>query len=88
MAAIRYDLIKTGARVQFILSHTVAINLLTSNTTPITIMGITAAAKIETRPATLYQIATADIVSPLRRANQAMILSLRFIFIELVFTGL
>ena len=86
MAAIRYDLIKIGARAQLIFNHTVAINLLTSNTTPITIIGITAAAKILTSPATLYQMATADMVSPLSRANQAMILSLRFIFIEQVFT--
>jgi hypothetical protein len=48
-------------------------------------IGITAAAKILTRPATLYQMATADIVNPLSRASQAMILSLRFIFIEQIF---
>jgi hypothetical protein len=87
MAAIRYILIKTGARLQLIFSHTVAINLLTSNTTPITIIGITAAAKIDTRPATLYQMATADIVNPLSNASQAIILSLKVIFIEQIFTG-
>jgi hypothetical protein len=74
-----------GARFQFILSHTVAISLLTSSTTPITIIGIIAAAKIDTRPATLYQMATADMVNPLSKASQAIILSLKFIFIELIF---
>jgi hypothetical protein len=45
-------------------------------------IGTTAAAKILTRPATLYQMATADIVNPLKRASQAMILSLKVVFIE------
>jgi hypothetical protein len=45
-------------------------------------MGTTAAAKILTRPATLYQMATADMVNPLNNANQAMILSLKFIFMN------
>jgi hypothetical protein len=74
-----------GARFQFILSHTVAINLLTSNATPITMIGTTAAAKILTSPATLYQMATAEMVNPLSSASQAIILSLKFIFIELIF---
>ena len=73
IAISKYIRIYTGARVQFILSHTVAISLLISSTTPITIMGITAAANILTRPATEYQMATAEIVRPLSNASQAMI---------------
>ena len=69
MATNKYVLIKTGARVQFSLSHTVAISLLISKTTPMTMMGITAAAKILTSPATLYQMATADMVNPLSNAS-------------------
>jgi hypothetical protein len=53
-----------------------------------TMMGITAAAKILTNPATLYQMATADMVNPLSSASQAIILSLKFIFIELIFIPL
>jgi hypothetical protein len=51
-------------------------------------IGITAAAKILTSPATLYQMATADMVNPLSNASQAIILSLKFIFIELIFIPL
>ena len=82
MAAIRYDLISFGAMFQFILSHTVATNLLTSNDMPIIIIGIAAAAKIETRPATEYHTATAEMERPLIRVNQAIIFSLVYIFIS------
>jgi hypothetical protein len=82
MAANKYDLIKIGARVQFSLSHTVAISLLTSNATPITIIGVTAAAKILTSPATEYQMATADMVNPLSNARYAINLSANVIFID------
>jgi hypothetical protein len=60
----------------------VAISLLISKATPMTMIGITAAAKILTSPATLYQMATADMVNPLSNASQAMILSLKFIFMN------
>ena len=52
IAADMYALIKTGARVQLIFNHIVAISLLISNVTPITTIGMTAAEKILTRPAT------------------------------------
>jgi hypothetical protein len=45
-------------------------------------MGITAAAKMLTSPATLYQIATAEIVSPLNKARYAINLSANVIFID------
>ena len=80
--ANKYVRINIGARDQLSLSHTVAISLLTSNTTPITIIGITAAANMLTSPATLYQIATADIVNPLNNARYAINLSANVIFIS------
>ena len=86
MAMIRYVLIKRGALVQLIFSQMVAINLLTSRATPIMIIGRAAAAKIDTRPATLYQTATALMLIPLTNANQAITFSFVSDLIELVFS--
>ena len=52
IAANKYPRMKLGALPQFCFNQIVAANLLISNATPITMIGITAAEKIAVRPAT------------------------------------
>ena len=74
--------------LQFCLSQIVATSLPTSSTTPITIIGMTLAAKIATSPATEYHTATAEILNPLSSANHAVSLSAKVIVFIMISVSL